>query len=109
MRYWTTHSTSAAFRSPVTHLRFPLSLAGTRALMGITSAWGREPEFLLQLPFDGNDCGRINTQRQLEMQPWRNVLEIFAEALHDGDGVAWHRVIGCPYAQADQHENGKDD
>jgi hypothetical protein len=29
----------------------------------IGGACGREPEFLLQLPFDGNDGRRINAQR----------------------------------------------
>jgi len=49
------------------------------------------------------------SERQLEMQPRRHVLEVFAEALNDGDGVAWHRVVGRPCAQAGQGKGGKDD
>src|SRR5829696_9327539 len=43
------------------------------------------------------------------MEPRRNVLEIFAEALHDRDRVARHSVIGCPCTPAKQRKNGKDD
>src|SRR3546814_15674375 len=43
------------------------------------------------------------------MQSRRNVLEIFAETLHDRDGVARHSVIGRPCAKAYQRENGKND
>src|SRR5438046_1735927 len=57
--------------------RFPANFA--RNLERICGAWSREPEFLLQLPFDRNDCRRINAQRQLEMQARRNVLEILPE------------------------------
>ena len=78
------------------HLRFPLSVA--RSLIRIGGAWSREPEFLLQLPFDGNDCRHINAQRQLEMQSRRNLLEILSETLHDSDRVARHSVIGRPCA-----------
>ena len=54
------------------HLRFSLVVAGN--LIRIGGACGRKPEFLLQLPFDGNDGRRINAQRQLEMQSRRNNL-----------------------------------
>jgi hypothetical protein len=43
------------------------------------------------------------------MQSRLNVLEILAETLHDRDRVARHSVIGRPYTQADQNEDGKDD
>ena len=80
------------------HLCFPLFVARARTLVRIGCARGGEPEFLLELPFDGDDRRRVNAQRQLEMQSRRNVFEIFAEALHDGDGIARHGVIGCPCA-----------
>ena len=78
------------------HLRFSLAVAGS--LIRIGGARGREPEFLLQLPFDGNDGRDINAQRQLEMQSRRNILEILSETLDDGDRVARHGVIGRPCA-----------
>jgi hypothetical protein len=80
------------------HLCFLLFVATTRTLVRIAGAWGREPEFLLQLPFDGNDCRRINAQWQLEMQSRRNVLEIFTKTLHNSYRVARHSVIGRPCA-----------
>ena len=72
------------------HLRFLLGLA--RVLVRIGAAWGREPEFLFQLPLDGNDRRDVNAEGQLEVQSWLNLLEISAEALHDGDGVARNGV-----------------
>ena len=89
------------------HARFLLSLG--RSLIGIIGARGREPEFLLQLPFDGKDCRLVNTQWQLEMQSRRNVLEILTETLHDSDGIARYRVIGRPCTEADQSKDSNDD
>src|ERR1700738_3117474 len=89
------------------HLRFSLAVTGN--LIRISGARSREPEFLLQLPFDGNDGRDINAQRQLEMQSRRNVLEILTEPLHDSDRVAWHSVIGRPCDQTDQGKGGKED
>ena len=88
------------------HLRFPLCVA--RNLIRICGAWGPEPEFLLQLPFDGNDCRDIDAERQLEMQSRRNVLEILTETLHDSDKVARHSVIGGPCDYAEQREAGEE-
>ena len=87
------------------HLRLPLGLA--RGLGWIGGAWGRETELLLQLPFDGNDRRDINAERQLEVQAWLNLLEIFAEALHDGDEVARHGVVGRPNGQGDQSNDAR--
>src|SRR5581483_8214225 len=77
------------------------------ALIGIGGARRREAEFLLQLPFHGNDRRDIDAERQLEMQSRRNVLEILAEPLHDSDGVARHRVVRRPSADDDESEDGK--
>ena len=89
------------------HLRFPLSIAGT--LIRIAGTLGREPEFLLQLPFDGNDCRGIDAQRQLEMQSRGNLLEILAETLDDGDRITRHSVIGRPRTEAGEDEDCNDD
>src|SRR5690606_6499947 len=78
------------------------------ALIGIGGPRGRNAEFLLQLSFDGNDRCGINAERQLEVQSRWNVLEVLAEALHDSDGIARHRVIGRPREQAGPSENGND-
>jgi len=80
----------------------------SRALVRITGTRCREPEFLLQLPLDGNDGRRIDAQWQLEMQSRRNILEIFTKTLHDSNRVARHCVIRCPYAQASQNDDNKE-
>jgi hypothetical protein len=68
MRYCTTHSTSAALRSPVTISVSRLVLSAAGLWNGSDAPGVGEAELLLQLPFDGNDRRRIDTQRQLEMQ-----------------------------------------
>ena len=78
------------------HLRFLLRVA--RNLIRIRGACGRKPEFLLQLPFDRNDCCQIYAQRQLKMQSRRNILEILSETLHDCNRVARHSVKSRPCA-----------
>ena len=87
------------------HLRFLGTVVWT--LVRIGGAGSREAEFLFQLPLDGNDGGRIDAQRQLEMQARRNFLQVLAESLHDGDRVARHRVIGRPGTQRNQGQHGK--
>ena len=70
---------------------------------------GPEPKFLLQLPFDRNNCGDIDAKWQLKMQSRRNVLEILSETLNDSDRVARHSEICGPRAQTHQSEDGNDD
>ena len=92
------------------HLRFQLRFPPvTRTLVRITSAWGREAKFLLQLSFNGDDCRRINAQWQLEMQSGRNDFEVLTEALHDRDRIARYGVISRPCEQSGQREDDNKD
>src|SRR3954449_1104402 len=46
----------------------------------------------------------VDAEGQLGVQAWLNLLQVSAEALHDGDGVARNGVDGRPSDQGDQNE-----
>src|SRR3954470_8930691 len=48
----------------------------------------------------------VDAEGQLGVQAWLNLLQVSAEALHDGDGVARNGVEGRPSDQGDENETG---
>ena len=105
MRYCTTHSTSAAFRSPVTICVSRLPSRGRAPWNGSVAPGVAKPNSCFNCRLTGTMVATIDAERQLEMQARRNLLEILAEALDDRDRVARHRVIGRP--AADEHQRDR--
>ena len=104
MRYCTTHSTSAAFRSPVT---IDLSSGALCArLVVICVARSSEAELKFQLPARWQDSDFIDAEGEFEMQTRLDRFQKLSETQNDGFGFRLHCIIRCPGQDNEEDDRG---